>query len=289
MSELLKGKPVAKAIYAEVKAALEAAGANPRLHVLLVGEDPASLFYVGNIRKQAGKVGVDVEVETLPADTDQSSLLARIAQLNADAATHGIMVQKPLPNGVDATVIDAAIDPGKDVDGGHPLNAGRLVLEQETLVPATAQAVIEILRHYQIETTGRNVTVLGRSAVIGRPVANLLLYRGAVGNATVTICHSRTKNLAAETRRADILIAAIGKPRFVTADMVREDAVVIDVGVNQIDEDGETVYVGDVDFDAVTTKAFAVSPVPGGVGTVTTACLVRNVYYAWTRRKALDG
>lgn len=285
MAELLKGKPVAKAIYDEVKQALQDVENGPHLHVLLVGEDPASLFYVGNIRKRAGKVGVSVEVETLPEETTQSALLERIAALNADSGVHGVMVQKPLPRGFDAQIVDAAIDPAKDVDGGHPYNAGRLVLEQETFIPATALAVLEMLRYYQIETSGRNVTVLGRSAVIGRPLANLLLYRGDTGNATVTVCHSRTRDLASETRRADILVAAIGQPEFVKAEMVRDGAVVIDVGVNQIERDGESVYVGDVDASSVTTNASALTPVPGGVGSVTTACLVRNVYYAWRRTK----
>ncbi|MCD4828628.1 MAG: bifunctional 5,10-methylenetetrahydrofolate dehydrogenase/5,10-methenyltetrahydrofolate cyclohydrolase [Candidatus Cloacimonetes bacterium] len=288
MSEQLKGRPVAKAIYNEVRTALEKAATTPCLHVLMVGDDPASQYYVGNISKRAAKVGINVEVESLPADVSRQALLQRIEALNADAAVHGVMVQKPLPSHIDTAIVDAAVNPAKDVDGAHPLNVGRLALDRETLVPATAQAVLEILRHYGIHTAGRNVTILGRSAVIGRPLANLLLYKNEPGNATVTVCHSRTRDLAAETRRADILVAAIGRPRFVSADMVREGTVVIDVGVNQIEEGGASVYVGDVDYTTVTIKASAITPVPGGVGTVTTACLVRNVYYAWQRMKKID-
>jgi len=278
----LLGKPAAAAIYEQITASLN--GTRPCLHVLLVGSDPASRYYVGNIARQAAKVGVLVNVEELPAEVGQAALMQRIAALNADREVHGVMVQRPLPAGYDDRAVSGAIDPAKDVDGAHPLNAGRLMLEQQTLVPATAQAVLEMLRHYQITTSGKQVTIVGRSAVIGRPLANLLLYRSEPGNATVTVCHSRTPHLAAETLRADILVAAMGRPRFITAEMVRPGAVVIDVGVNEIEESGKTAYVGDVDFASVQEKALAITPVPGGVGTLTTACLIRNVYYASQRQ-----
>jgi len=286
MTVILKGKPVAAAIYGQIHAALQNnVEAQPCLLIMQVGEDPASQFYVSNLIKQAGKVGVNARVETLPAGASQSVLLDRIAAYSADGTVHGIMVQRPLPPGMNSSAIDAAIAPEKDVDGAHPLNAGRLAQGLTTFVPATAQAVLEVLKHYGIPTAGRRVTILGRSGVIGRPLANLLLQKGEGGDATVTVCHSKTRDIPSRTAEADILVAAVGRARFVTADMVGEGAVVIDVGVNQIEEEGQTVYVGDVDYIAVTEKASAITPVPGGVGTITTACLVRNVYYAWKRRK----
>ena len=285
MSEprLLKGKPVADAILDEVgreAAELTAStGIVPGLAVVLVGDDPASATYVSSKEKMSRQLGFNSFTHRLPADTSQEDLLALVERLNDDATVHGILVQSPLPAGIDYNRVTLAIDPSKDVDGFHPMNVGRLVIGLPGPLPCTPAGVVEMLIYYGIETSGKNVVIVGRSNIVGKPLANLLMQKRPGGNAIVTVAHSAAPDLGAITRSADILIVAIGSPRFIGADMVRDGAVVIDVGINRIDapeiERGYRV-VGDVDFDAVAPKCAAITPVPGGVGLMTIAMLMRN-------------
>ena len=285
MSEprLLKGKPVADAILDEVgreAAELTAStGIVPGLAVVLVGDDPASATYVGSKEKMSRQLGFNSFTHRLPADTSQEDLLALVERLNNDATVHGILVQSPLPAGIDYNRVTLAIDPSKDVDGFHPMNVGRLVIGLPGPLPCTPAGVVEMLIYYGVETSGKNIVIVGRSNIVGKPLANLLMQKRPGGNAIVTVAHSAAPDLGAITRSADILIVAIGSPRFIGADMVRDGAVVIDVGINRIDapeiERGYRV-VGDVDFDAVAPKCAAITPVPGGVGLMTIAMLMRN-------------
>ena len=249
--------------------ALKEKGKLPGLAVILVGENPASKVYVRMKEKACEGLGIHSEKFVLPADTTQEELLALIQRLNHDAKIHGILVQLPLPAHLNEEMVIEAISPTKDVDGFHPINIGNLVLGKPLFPPCTPAGVIELLRASNIDIKGKEAVVVGRSNIVGKPVANLLLQE----HATVTICHSRTKSLADVTRRADILIAAIGKPKMITADMVKEGAVVIDVGVNRLD-DGK--LVGDVDFEGMKDKVAAITPVPGGVGPMTITMLMAN-------------
>ena len=232
--------------------------------------------------KKRLKVGITVETMILQKSIDQRSLLKKIEELNNNSQVNAIMLQKPLPNHLDESEIIMKIDPQKDVDAFHPLNMGNLVLDKKGFIPATPAAVLELLKFNEIETNGKHIVIVGRSDIVGKPLANLLLRKSETGNATVTVCHSRTEDLAFHTKQADILIAAIGKPLFIKADMVRDNAIVIDVGVNQI-EDAEKGYryVGDVDHEACFEKVSAITPVPGGIGTITTAMLLNNVQLAY--------
>ncbi|WP_420454057.1 bifunctional methylenetetrahydrofolate dehydrogenase/methenyltetrahydrofolate cyclohydrolase FolD [Rubrivirga sp.] len=289
MAHLIDGTAVAAAVRAEVAegaAAFAAAhGRRPALRVVLVGENPASQSYVRAKARAAGQAGIDAETLLRPADFSQADLLALIADLNADPAVDGILVQLPLPEHVDEAAVTRAIDPDKDVDGFHPENVGRLVLGEDTLEPCTPAGIVELLRRTGVETTGAHAVVLGRSNIVGKPMASLLLRRGL--DCTVTVCHSRTRDVDAITRQADILVAAIGRAEFVTADMVKPGATVIDVGINRVeDESRERGYrlVGDIDFDAVSEVAGAITPVPGGVGPMTIAMLLANTLRAAERR-----
>ncbi len=271
MAEVIDGKAVAAGVRERVKAEvaeLQAAGVNPGLATVLVGEDPASHVYVRNKRKACAEVGIASVHHELPASTEAAELRALIDSLNADPAVSGILLQLPLPDGLDADEMTGAIAPEKDVDGLTPISAGLLAQGRPGLVPCTPAGVMELLAHAGVELEGASAVVIGRSQLVGKPVAQLLL----AANATVTQCHSRTRDLAAVCRGADVLIAAVGRPATVTADMVREGAVVIDVGTNRTD-DG---LVGDVDFEAVAEKAAAITPVPGGVGPMTIAMLLSN-------------
>lgn len=278
---IIDGKAIAAGVRADVAAAVNALPAQPTLAVVLVGDDPASHVYVASKVKTTNEVGMrSVEIR-LPAETTQDDLLARVAALSADPEVDGILVQLPLPGHIDERKVIHALRPDKDVDGFHPVNAGRLMLGEPGFQPATPAGIVEMLRRSGIETAGRHAVVVGRSNIVGRPMANLLLHKGL--DATVTVCHSRTRELAALTRQADLLIAAIGRPHFVTADMVREGAVVVDVGINRVDDASrERGYrlVGDVDFEAVAPKASWITPVPGGVGPLTIAMLLRNTLAA---------
>lgn len=259
-------------------------GVVPGLAVVLVGDDPASEVYVRMKGKAAGKAGFFSRQITMPADTTQARLLDVIAELNADPLIHGILVQLPVPKHIDKERVLRAIDVDKDVDGFHPINAGRLAIGDTTvLAPATPAGIIQMLMRSGYDPKGQHVVVVGRSTIVGRPVAHLLIMDTPGGNATVTIAHSRTRDLPSITRQADILIAAIGKPEFITADMVKPGAVVIDVGVNRVDDAStEKGYrlVGDVAYDEVSQVAEAISPVPGGVGPMTITMLLDNTLKA---------
>ncbi len=291
MASLIDGTAIAAAVRSDVAngaaAFLDAYGRRPVLKVVLVGENPASQSYVRAKARAAGEAGIDAETILRAADLSQADLLALIASLNADPEVDGILVQLPLPEHVDESAVIRAIDPAKDVDGFHPENVGKLVLGEETLEPCTPAGIVEMLRRSGVETSGARAVVIGRSNIVGKPMASLLLRRGL--DATVTVCHSRTRDLAAITREADILIAAIGRAEFVTADMVKPGATVIDVGMNRVDDTTrERGYrlTGDVDFDAVREVAGAITPVPGGVGPMTIAMLLANTLRAARQREA---
>jgi methylenetetrahydrofolate dehydrogenase (NADP+)/methenyltetrahydrofolate cyclohydrolase len=269
---ILDGKIVAakvQKIVADGAAILRAQGVRPTLAVVLVGEDPASKVYVGGKRRACEAAGIDARDHLFPRGLAEGELLALIGELNADRAVHGILVQLPLPPGVDEDRVIAAVDPQKDVDGFHPENLGRLLAGSPSVLPCTPAGVIEILDHYGIDLKGAEAVVIGRSRIVGKPLAQLLLGR----HATVTVCHTRTRDLAAHTRRADVLAVAAGRPGVVTGDMVRSDAVVVDVGVNRLPS-GK--LAGDVDFTSVSPRVRAITPVPGGVGPMTIAMLLRN-------------
>jgi methylenetetrahydrofolate dehydrogenase (NADP+)/methenyltetrahydrofolate cyclohydrolase len=277
---LLDGKVVAAKVQAAVAgdvAALRARGVRPTLAVVLVGEDPASKVYVGGKRRACQAVGIEAREHLYPGGLAEPDLLALIRELNADPSVHGILVQLPLPPGVDEDRVITAVDPGKDVDGFHPENLGRLLAGMPGVVPCTPAGVIALLDHYGVELKGAEAVIVGRSRIVGKPLAQLLLAR----HATVTVCHTRTRDLAAHTRRAEVLAVAAGRAGVVTGDMVRPDAVVVDVGVNRL-PDGR--LCGDVEFAAVRDRVRAITPVPGGVGPMTIAMLMRNTLEAARRR-----
>ena len=278
MARILSGKEFAARIKEDAArgvAEMKAAGVLPRLAVIIVGSDPASEVYVRNKQRTCEELGIRSDHIALPAETSKEELLACIEELNVDPEVHGILVQLPLPAQIaeDEEEILSHIDPRKDVDGFHPVNVGYLVLGAPGLRPCTPAGCIRMLDYAGIPIEGAHAVIIGRSNIVGKPMAHLLLER----NATVTICHSRTQNLAAIARTADILVAAVGRPRFVTADMVKEGATVIDVGINRI---APKQLVGDVDFDAAAAVAGAITPVPGGVGLLTVAMLMENVVQA---------
>jgi methylenetetrahydrofolate dehydrogenase (NADP+)/methenyltetrahydrofolate cyclohydrolase len=271
-------------------AALAQRGITPGLAVVLVGDDPASRAYVRSKDRKAAELGLHSVKKELKADTTQAELLAVVAELNADPSIHGILVQSPPPPHIDEAEIVKAIDPRKDVDGFHPVNVAKLAMEDPTgFVPCTPLGCIRLLMEAGIETAGRKAVVVGRSMIVGKPMAILLMKRGPGGDATVTVAHSRTRDLAAVTREADIVIAAIGRPHFLGADHIREGAVVIDVGINRIEDPSHPKgyrLVGDVDYDAVAEKCAAITPVPGGVGPMTIAMLMSNCVTAAERFSA---
>ena len=272
-AQIIDGKALAQTIREgiaeEVRLLEKDTGIKPGLAAILVGDDPASAVYVKNKRIACEKAGLYPQEHLLPASTTQEALLELIHQLNVDSRIHGILVQLPLPPGIDSQAILQAVSPEKDVDGFHPVNVGRLVAGDPVFIPCTPKGVIQMIDSTGQDIAGKRAVVIGRSNIVGKPVAMLLLHR----HATVTICHSRTKDLPGVVREADILIAAIGKPLFVTPDMVKEGAIVIDVGINRL-ADGK--LVGDVDFDRVKERAGWITPVPGGVGPMTIAMLLQN-------------
>jgi methylenetetrahydrofolate dehydrogenase (NADP+)/methenyltetrahydrofolate cyclohydrolase len=274
---ILHGKPVQERVLAEVKAGVEklraARGITPTLAVVLVGGDPASHVYVGHKRRAADVVGITARDELHPQGLRQRELEDLLRRLSADPGVHGILLQLPLPKGLDEAAALAAIVPEKDVDGLHPVNLGRLLAGEPGTVPCTPSGCLEILDHYGARLEGAEAVVVGRSRLVGKPLAQLLLAR----NATVTMCHTRTRNLAEHTRRADILCVAAGRPRMITGDMVKDGAWVIDVGVNRLDT-GK--LAGDVDFESVAPRVAGVTPVPGGVGLMTIAMLLKNTLAA---------
>jgi len=286
---ILSGKPVAKSLKQELQTRvtrLAERGVQPGLAAVLVGENPASQVYVASKERQARKLGLKSVVYKLPADTSQAQVLQLIEELNRDSSIHGILVQLPLPAQLDSDIILNSVDPDKDVDGFHPWNMGLLALGKPAFVPCTPAGILAILKHYGISTVGKHVVILGRSRIVGTPLALLLSRKSEHGNATVTICHSVTTDLAYHTRQADILIAAIGKPHMITAEMVKEGVVVVDVGINRVpDSEQEKGYrlVGDVNFAAVAPKTTAITPVPGGVGPMTITMLLANTITAAER------
>ena len=257
----------------EIQELKKKTGKTPGLATVLVGDDPASAVYVRNKNKICGELGFQSFEQKLSADTSEEKLLQLVGELNSNKDVHGILVQLPLPDQIDSEKILQAIDPKKDVDGFHPVNVGKLVVGNSLLTPCTPTGIIALLDRYDIEISGKNAVIIGRSNIVGKPVSMLLLHR----NATITICHSRTQNLEEVTRSADILVAAVGRANFVTDEMVSEGTVVIDVGINRVD--GK--LTGDVDFEPVSKKASHITPVPGGVGPMTIALLMENTLKAF--------
>jgi len=281
-ARIIDGKAAAAALRAEIGleiAAIKSAGGSvPGLHVVLVGDDPASRVYVASKERLAAEIGMNSVAHRLPAETSEAELLAKIEALNADDSVDGILVQLPLPKHINSGAIIDAIDPAKDVDGLHPINAGRLAGGKEGLVPCTPLGCMLLLRQVLPTLAGLEAVVIGRSELVGRPVAQLLLQ----ADCTVTIAHSRTRDLASVVRRADIVVAAVGRPHFVQADWIKPGATVIDVGINRL-PDGK--LTGDVDFAQALNVAGAITPVPGGVGPMTIACLLRNTLTAFRARR----
>lgn len=285
-AKLILGKEVSEEIYAELRqriASLKECGTVPGLAVILVGDDPASQVYVRKKGEMCEELGMRSRIIRMPAETTQEELLGKIAELNADEDIHGFLVQLPLPPHIDEEAVIASISPEKDVDCFHPSNVGRLLIGDPDFMPATPAGVQQMLVRSGVETAGKHVVVVGRSNIVGKPMAALMVQKGPGADSTVTVVHSRTANLAEITRTADILVVAIGKPRFITADMVRPGAVVIDVGTNRVDDPTHpkgSRLVGDVDFDAVKEVASAITPVPGGVGPMTICMLMANAVRA---------
>ena len=285
---LLDGKKVAEAIKEELKneiAKLVEQGKNiPGLVAILVGENPASEIYVRSKAKDCAEIGMRSKVEKLGPDTSEETLLKLVEKYNQDKDYHGILVQLPLPKHINEDKIIEAISPKKDVDGFSPVSVGNLVIGKDTFASCTPAGIQELLLRYGIETKGKHVVVLGRSNIVGKPIANIMLQKKAGANSIVTICHSAAKDLSLFTKQADILIAAIGSPNFVNAEMVKDGVVVVDVGINRIEDKNSAKgykIVGDVDFEGVSKKASFITPVPGGVGLMTRAMLLKNTFKAY--------
>ena len=285
-ARLILGKDVSEEIYSELRQridALKARGVTPGLAVVLVGDDPASQVYVRKKGEMCESLGMHSLTIRMPAETTQEELMAKVSELNADPAIHGFLVQLPLPSHLDEEAVINAIAPEKDADCFHPSNVGRMLIGEPDFLPATPAGVQQMIVRSGIETKGKHVVVVGRSNIVGKPMAAMMMQKGAGADATVTVVHSRTQDLPSITRMADILIVGIGKPRFITADMVKEGAVVIDVGTNRVDDPTHPKggrLVGDVDFDNVKDKVSAISPVPGGVGPMTICMLMANAVRA---------
>jgi methylenetetrahydrofolate dehydrogenase (NADP+)/methenyltetrahydrofolate cyclohydrolase len=286
-AKILDGVALAKTIRAEVAAAVAKAAATtkPGLAAVLVGDDPASAVYVRSKGKACEEAGMHSETVRLPKETTEAELLAVVDRLNADPKIHGILVQLPLPKQIDSEKVLRRVDPAKDVDGFHPVNVGKLVTgDRSAFRPATPYGVQQMLIRSGIETKGAHAVIVGRSNIVGKPMANLLIQQGPGGDATVTVCHSKSRDLPAVCRSADLLIVAMGKAEFVTADMVRPGAVVVDVGINRVEDASQAKgyrIVGDVAFEPVSQVASAITPVPGGVGRMTIAMLLRNTLQAF--------
>lgn len=287
---IIDGKKVAADIRVELKVKIDQLKtenkAQPGLVTILVGEDPASKVYVNMKHKACNEVGINSKAEVLDASITETELLKLIDHYNNDPLFHGILVQLPLPKHINEDSVIEAISPSKDVDGFHPISVGKMVIGKETFFPCTPHGVVELLKRYDIDTKGKHVVVVGRSNIVGKPVANLLLQKKEGANAIVTICHSAAEDLSYYAKQADILIAAIGRPEFIKEEMVKEGCIVIDVGVNRVDDSTRKKgykLVGDVDFENVSKKASLITPVPGGVGPMTIAMLLKNTYLAYTK------
>lgn len=285
-AKILDGKLTAAHVREDLAgrvAELRARGVAPKLVVVLVGEDPASRVYVRNKNRSAGKIGIDAKTREISAGVSQRELESIVTELGDDPTVHGILVQLPLPDGLDSERVVRCIPPEKDVDGLHPINVGELARGTPRFAPCTPSGVIVLLHRYDIPIAGKHVVIVGRSNLVGRPLASLLLLKGSRGDATATVCHSRSDRLAEIVRSADIVVAAVGRPNTVTADMVRPGAVVVDVGINRIDDPKSSSgsrLVGDVDYEGVSEVASWITPVPGGVGPMTVALLLANTVQA---------
>jgi len=293
-AQIISGTETAKAIREELQKEVADLKAQhdivPGLVTILVGEDPASQSYVTAKNKTAHALGIHSEQVTLSADTSEEELLATVQKYNEDDKFNGILVQLPLPKHVNEAKVLLAIDPDKDVDGFHPVNVGKMVLGEQCFLPCTPHGILELLSRSGVETSGAEVVILGRSNIVGKPIANLMLQKREAGNATITLCHTRTRDMGEHCRKADIIIAAVGVPKLVTADMVKDGVVIIDVGVNRIgkSESGKAILAGDVDFDAVKEKASFITPVPGGVGPMTITMLMKNTVQAAKQKAGLS-
>jgi len=281
-AQIIDGKQVATGMREELKvevAKLKEKGIVPGLGVILVGDDPASVSYVTAKERACQEIGIYSENKRLDTGTSQKQLISLVRKMNKDPKIHGILVQLPLPKGLNEAEVLQTIDPAKDVDGFHPTNVGRMVVGEKAFLPCTPHGVIQLLIRSGVTIEGANVVIVGRSNIVGKPLANMLIQKSAIGNATVTVCHTRTRDVAYHTRQADIVIVAAGRPNTITADMIKEGAVVIDVGVNRIEDSTKKQgfrLVGDVDFEAVKEKASLITPVPGGVGPMTITMLLYN-------------
>jgi len=287
---ILDGKQTGNDIKAELTALVDKLIKDgkrpPHLAAVLVGSDGASLTYVGSKVRSCERIGYESTLIQLPEETTEAELLQQIDRLNANTAIDGFIVQLPLPKHIDEEKVLMAIDPHKDVDGFHPTNFGKMALDMESFIPATPYGIMELLRRYQIDISGKHAVVIGRSHIVGRPMSILLSRKSSPGNATVTLTHSRTKNLAAITKEADIVVSALGVPNFLKEDMVKEGAIIIDVGITRVPDASNPkgyVITGDVDYEHVKDKASFITPVPGGVGPMTIAMLLQNTYLAYSR------
>jgi len=291
--QLLDGKKTSEDIKNEIAAEVQlikaAGGKVPHLAAIIVGTNGASLTYVGSKVKSCQQIGFDSTLVALPEDITEADLLAKIKELNEDDNLDGYIVQLPLPKHIDEQKILLAIDPDKDVDGFHPTNFGRMALEMESFIPATPFGIMQLLERYKVETAGKHTVVIGRSHIVGRPMSILMSRKGNPGDSTVTLTHSRTKNLAEFTKNADIIITALGVPEFLKGDMVKDGVVIVDVGITRVEDTSNSkgyVIKGDVDFDEVSKKASFITPVPGGVGPMTIAMLLQNTLLARKMRSA---
>ena len=287
---ILDGKQTGNDIKAELTARVDQLIKDgkrpPHLAAILVGNDGASLTYVGSKVRSCERIGYESTLIQLPEETTEAELLQQIDRLNENTAIDGFIVQLPLPKHIDEEKVLMAIDPHKDVDGFHPTNFGKMALDMESFIPATPYGIMELLRRYQIDISGKHGVVIGRSHIVGRPMSILLSRKSSPGNATVTLTHSRTKNLAAITKEADIVVSALGVPNFLKEDMVKEGAIIIDVGITRVPDASNPkgyVITGDVDYEHVKDKASFITPVPGGVGPMTIAMLLQNTYLAYSR------
>ncbi len=293
-AQIIDGKQVAAEMRAELKtevAKLKEQGVVPGLAVVLVGEDPASKSYVTAKERACEEMGIFSNDNRLDANTSQEDLMALVEKLNNDPKINGILVQLPLPKGLNEAAVLLAIDPDKDVDGFHPMNVGKMVVGEKTFLPCTPHGVLQLLMRSGVAIEGAEAVIVGRSNIVGKPLANMLIQKSPTGNATVTVCHTRTKDLTYHTKRADIVIAAAGRPNTVTADMVKDGVVVIDVGVNRVEDATKKRgyrLVGDVDFEAIKEKASLITPVPGGVGPMTITMLLFNTVESAKRAAGIE-
>ncbi len=282
-NKIIDGSKIASAILEEIKSELPKLKIIPGLALILVGNNPASESYVKMKSKRCSELGYFSIIDALPETISKDELITKIKQYNTDKSIHGILVQLPLPEHINEMEILESINYKKDVDGFHPVNAGRLLIGEKCFVPCTPAGIIELLKRYNITTSGKNAVVIGRSNIVGKPIANLLMQKNKNANSTVTICHSATENIKEHSLKADIIIAAIGKPKYLKSDMIKEGCVIIDVGINRIDDTSAKKgyrITGDVDFDDCLSKASLITPVPGGVGPMTVAMLMKNTFDA---------